>query len=131
MDSLKFCLLCIAALILIICIREYENKFALLIRMTVIIGITTASASIFSMIYAYIGNNYIVLSADSESSEIFTSMLKMTGISFLGCISSSLCRDSGENGLANTLEGICKLEIILLCLPIIDYITEKIQSILS
>jgi len=131
MDSLKYCLICIAAIILIICIREYENRFAIFIRIAASIGLAVASASMFSGIYVYISNNSSWLNINNESREIFTVMLKMTGISFIGCISSSICRDSGESGIATSLEGICKLEIILLCLPLIDIIIEKIQGVMG
>jgi len=131
MDSTKYILICITALFLILSIREYESKFATLLRIAVSIGIATVSASMFGAIYSYIRNNSSWLNINDDSREIFNVMLKTTGISFLGCISSSLCRDSGENGLANSIESICKLEIILLCIPVIDFITGKIQNVLG
>ena len=131
MDSLKYCFFCIAALILVISIREFENRFALFIRMAVSVCITTVCASMFATVFEYINNNALTVSIGEETAEIFSSMLKMTGISFIGCISASMCRDCGENGLASLLESVCKLEIIILCLPIIDSIVDKIQSILG
>ena len=130
MDTLKYCFICIIALMLIFCIREYESRFAFFLRIAVAIGFAAVCASMFSVLYEYINTNAVWVSASEESKEIFTVMLKATGISFIGCISSALCRDSGENGIANSLETFCKLEIIMLCLPIINIIIEKIQNII-
>ena len=130
MDSLKYSLIGITALMLILCIREYESRFALLLRIAVTVGLAFVSSSMLGVLYTYVKNNYSWLKMSEDSGRIFDIMLKTTGISFIGCICSGICRDSGESSIANSIESICKLEIILLCIPIIDFIAEKAQNIL-
>lgn len=130
MDSFKYCFICIAAVILIICIREYDNRSAHFIRLAVSIGVATVSISMFYTVFSYIKNNFLWINISSEHEEIFSVMLKMTGVSFVSSTVSSICKDSGEGGIAGALEVICKLETVLLCLPLIDIIMQKVQEII-
>ncbi len=131
MDSIKYSAVGIFALVIIIMLREYEGRFALFARMAFSVGASTVCIAMFSKIYEYISVKGSWISVSEEISDIFTVMLKMSGISFAGCICASICRDSGENGTATTVEMICKMEIILLCLPVIDMILNEIQSVIS
>lgn len=131
MDSFKYSAFCIVAVILIIFMKEYDGRFALLLRMAFSVSAAIACALMFGKVYEYIGSVESVLGLNDEGGEIFRVMLKTTGISFIGCICASICRDSGENGIAGTVETICKLEIILLCIPVINLIFEKIGEVLA
>lgn len=130
MDSLKYSLFVICALVLILCVKEYEGRFAVFLRLSATISTCLVCASLFIPIYDYINSNISLMNVSSENQKIFTTMIKSTGISFIGCIASTICKDSGEASLAGAVENVCKLEIILLCLPIIDIIMEKIQSVM-
>lgn len=130
MDSFKYCFVCIAAVFLIICVREYDSRSAHFIRLAVAIGTATISLSMFYTVFCYIKNNFLQINISSEHEEIFSVMLKMTGISFVTSTASRICKDSGENGIAGALEVICKLETVLLCIPLIDIIIEKVQGII-
>lgn len=130
MDSLKYSLFVICALVLILCVKEYEGRFAVLLRLSATISACIVCASLFIPIYDYISSNISLMNVSNENQKIFTTMMKSTGISFIGCITSAICKDSGEASLAGATENVCKLEIIILCLPVIDIIMEKIQGVI-
>lgn len=131
MDSMKYCAVCLVAVIMIIFIREYDGRFALLMRLAFSVTAAVAIAVMFGKIYEYMRAGEAILGLGGDGLAIFEVMLKTTGISFLGAVSASVCRDSGESGIASTVETICKLEIILLCIPVIDIIFDRIGEVIS
>lgn len=130
MDSIKYAAICIVAAVMIIFIKEYDGRFAMLMRIAFSVSAAIASVALFGKIFAYVKEGGNILGLAGESLAVFDVMLKSTGIAFVGCVASSICRDSGENGIAVTVETICKLEIIILCIPVIDMIIDKIQSVM-
>ncbi len=86
---------------------------------------------IFSEIYDYIKEGESLIGIYGDEGEIFKIMLKATGIAFIGSVSASLCRDSGEGGIASSVELVAKLEILILAIPVIEVIFEKIREVLS
>ena len=63
--------------------------------------------------------------------EYVSILLRGVGITLLGQITSDICRDCGDSTSANGVELIAKLEIVLLCLPLIDGIIECALKILE
>ena len=130
MDSTKYAAICIVAAVMIIFIKEYDGRFAVLMRIAFSVSAAIVSAALFGRIYSYVRDGGGILGIAGESLAVFDVMLKATGIAFVGCVASSVCRDSGEGGIATTVETVCKLEIIILCLPVIDMILDKIQAVM-
>ena len=130
MDSLKYAAVCIVAAVMIIFIKEYDGRFALLMRLAFSASAATACAVLFGRIFTYVRDGGALLGLGGDSLSIFNVMLKATGVAFAGCVSSSICRDAGESGIASTLETVCKLEIIILCIPVIDMIIDRIQEVI-
>lgn len=53
----------------------------------------------------------------SAQSEILLSVTKITMMGFLGQWGAQICRDSGENSVADKIETALKVMILLQCLP--------------
>ena len=49
----------------------------------------------------------------------YTSLFKALGIGMVGQFTAELCRDAGEPVLASRVEFFCKVEIVLLSLPLV------------
>ena len=58
-------------------------------------------------------------------------MLKALGIGIIVNTVSSICRDVGESSLGNGVELAGKIEILLICLPIIAETLSLIKELLS
>ncbi|MBE6677616.1 MAG: hypothetical protein E7597_02345 [Ruminococcaceae bacterium] len=56
--------------------------------------------------------------------QYFTLLLKAVGISLVCGVAADICRDFGEGSLANGVESAGKGAIILLSLPVAEYLLE-------
>ena len=61
----------------------------------------------------------------------FNSMLKALGIAFVGRFCADICRDLGEQTLANAVEGVGRVCIFALALPMIAEILGFASQVLS
>jgi stage III sporulation protein AD len=60
-----------------------------------------------------------------------TLMLKSLGIGLTVKITSDVCRDMGEESLAGALELAGRLEILLLCLPLMEEMLSLIREVMG
>jgi stage III sporulation protein AD len=58
-------------------------------------------------------------------------LLKALGVAFLTETAASVCRDSGETGLATWVEIAGKLEILLLSFPLIRTVMDTVTDMLG
>ena len=65
------------------------------------------------------------------TSEYAAIMLKGLGAAILTHICALTCRECGKSYLANTVELAGKLEILILCIPLIKRITETAIALLE
>ena len=56
-------------------------------------------------------------------------MVRAVGLAFLCKICADICRDCGENGLANGVENAGKIGILLLCLPMVRELLETASEL--
>ena len=66
-----------------------------------------------------------------SGSEIFSLLLKATGLAYIVDFASDLCRDAGETGNAKRLENAGKIAILALSLPVITGLFDKVKDIFS
>ena len=74
---------------------------------------------------------YELASIGELEGEYVSILLRGVGITILGQITADICRDCGDTSSANGVELIAKLEIVLLCLPLLDGIIECALKILE
>lgn len=115
------------ALITIIIIKQYKPEFALYISII-------AGAIILYLIIDKLEGIIDLLKSVSDksgvSSEFLTLLLKMTGIAFLAEFAISICKDSGENSIANKIEIGTKVVVISMSIPIISNLLDVILKLL-
>lgn len=58
-------------------------------------------------------------------------LLKMLGITFVAEFSSALCRDAGYQTIAQQIEVFAKLAVLVLGLPVVFSLLEKIKDFLA
>ncbi len=61
----------------------------------------------------------------------WSTVLRALGLAFLTETAASICRDSGEGGLAGWVEMAGKLEILLLALPLIRTVLDTVAALLG
>ena len=117
----------VIAVISILIIRHLKGELSFAVK-------AVAGAIIFGLIIVaaepVIDQTYSIFITE-ETAEYIGIMLKALGIVFLTHISSAVCKDCGENTLSVGVELAGKIEILLLCLPLIEkimgYLTEMIS----
>ena len=62
--------------------------------------------------------------------EIFTTMLKITGVAYIAEFGVLACKDAGENAIASKVELGGKVIMLGLCVPVVINLLELLSSIL-
>ena len=91
---------------------------------------------IFGMLVSSVGSAMLSLGNVVESvgglaEEAFLLMAKALGIAFVSKLCADACRDSGESALADGVEGVGRMGIVGLCLPMALGILEYAARILE
>ena len=115
------------AVIIIIIIKQYKPEFAIYISII-------AGAIILLMIMDKLESIIVLLKNISDksgvSNKFLTLLLKITGIAFLAEFAINICKDSGENAIANKVEIGSKIIIVSMSIPIISNLLEVIVKLL-
>jgi stage III sporulation protein AD len=61
-------------------------------------------------------------------SELARAALKVVGVSYIAGVCAELCRQVGEGGMARVIEGVGRVEILLLSVPYIIKIVELVTK---
>lgn len=127
MEIIKIIGIGLITLVITIILKEYRKEFAIY---PVLIGgmiILFFSLDIFENIINFINE----LSANSAiNNEFLKILLKITGISILIEYAVSICKDSGENAIANKIDLGGKVIIISMSIPIISSTMSTLTKLL-
>ena len=127
MDIIKIIGVGLISLIIIIIVRQYKPEFTLYDSLL-------AGALILIFIMDKIGGIIDLLTSLANKTAINNQFLllliKITGIAFLTEFAVSLCKDSGENAIANKVDMGGKVIIVSMSIPIISSLLETVIEIL-
>lgn len=126
MDILKIIGIGFVTLIITIILKEYNKNYA--IYSTLIGGaiIIFLSMDTLKTIIDFIKN----LSFKGYNYEFINLLLKITGIAILTEYAVSICKDAGENSVANKIDFGGKIVIISLSIPVISNSLETLTKLL-
>lgn len=113
----------LAIIIAFICmiIRNVKPEYSLLCQLC---GVILLIIYILSFTESVISSLRELISQGGIDSSFLEILIKALLLSVLTDIASSLCRDSGNNTLANTVELAGKTVIVILALPILKKLAE-------
>ena len=123
----KVSAIAVIAVTAILIIRQLKGELSFAVKVisaVLILGLTVASLE-------PVINDITSVFITETSSEYIRIMLKAAGIAFLTHISSSICKDCGENTLSVGVELAGKIEILILCLPLIEKIMGYLLEMIS
>ena len=110
-------------------LRTQRPEWAPLLRMAVTVVALGLTLSLASTVLGYVTELANATGGlDQEGGPI---LLKALGVAFLTEIAASVCRDSGETGLATWVETAGKLEILLLSFPLIRTVMDTVTDMLD
>lgn len=119
--------LAILAAVVCIILKQLRVEFAPFVR----IGATALILLLLLPFMEQVIGEFGDLIGNQAVEPYATVMLRALGISLLCRITSDVCRDAGEAGLASGVEMAGKLLILLLCLPLIRQILSYASEILE
>lgn len=127
MDSVKICLIAVTCVSLLVIVRQWKSDFLPLLRLGVALLFAFLIISAAAPVVAYL-RELTSLSGLSGYAEL---LLKALGIAVLTQCCAGLCRECGENVAAGGVELAGKVEILLLCLPLIGEILSTAKELLT
>ena len=108
-------------------LRELRAPLTLPIRAT----LSAALLGGVLLLYAPVLTQIQALFSQTGAAEYAEPLLRGVGIALVCELTALFCRDLGEGTLALGVESFGKLEILLLCLPLIDKILELAKELLQ
>lgn len=125
--TLKICALAFICTVVGVVIKQIKSEISFALKAAggvLIFGITLISLEpFFSFFYE--------LSGVGGTEEYIGIVLKSLGIAMIAHVCAGICRDAGEGGLAGGVELAGKIEILLLCIPLIRRILGYASEMIS
>ena len=110
-------------------LRAYKPEWAPFLRMAVTVVALGLTVALASTVLTYITE--LASATGALEGEEWSLLLKALGVAFLTETAASVCRDSGETGLATWVETAGKLEILLLSFPLIRTVMDTVTELLG
>lgn len=127
MDMTKLIGIGVSGAVAAIILKEYKPAFA------VIIGIIT-SAVIFFFSLTEISYIFDVIDTISQHLSLdnihIKTVIRIIGVSYLTCFGSEICRDAGQNAIAQKIDFAGKVIIIATSIPILISVLNLLTGIL-
>ena len=127
MTVLKLCMVALLMLASTTVIKEWKADFLPLVRIGAVVLFGILLLSSIEPLLTFFSD----LSTRAGASQYVEIILKGLGIVILTQICSDICKDSGEGTLAGHIETLGKLELLLLCIPLIEEILGTAERLLE
>ena len=127
LDTLKICAVALIAVFCFSVVRRVNSGFDMPLKLTasvVFFGMVTAVAI---PLFSYIGE----LVAQSELGEWQGLLFGAFGIALLSHITAELCRECGEASIGGYVELVAKVEILILCLPLVKELLGEVERLVG
>ncbi len=127
MDIIKITGIGLISLIIIIIVKQYKPEFAIYVSLM-------AGVLIFTLVFSKISDVISLLNSlvnkSSINGKFIALLIKITGIAILTEFAVSICKDSGENAIANKIDIGGKVMIVTVSIPIISSLLETVIKVL-
>lgn len=112
---------------MILLLREWRPSMAVPLRLGVVLLLTVASVGLFVPVVSRVR---ALLSLAPEGA-LTAPILRAAGVALISELSAGFCRDLGENSVAQALVLFGRLEILVLCLPLVDALIDIAGELLG
>ena len=129
MGWLKIGGIALTGLSALLILRSYKPEWAVFLRVAVTVVSLGLVLSLAGTVMSYVAELTSATGALEGAS--WGILLKALGLAFLTETAASVCRDSGEAGLATWVETAGKLEILLLSFPLIRTVMDTVAALLG
>ena len=126
MDIFKIGILAVITALVCVVLKRYNAEYAVCCG---ICGCIILTALVADGIYGIFGEFYKMAENAGINSEFIGIVLKITGISYIGQLTSEICRDAGEGAVATNVELCAKVIIMVVGMPVINSLFSVIASV--
>ena len=127
---MRACGIAILASVCLMVVGKLSGAYASVLRIGAALLIFGIFASALETVVGSLNEAVSFAEEGSFASRAFGLMLKGLGISFLGRLCSDVCRDCGEQTLANGVESVGKIAIFALAVPMLVEILSLAYELL-
>lgn len=125
-DIIKIIGIGFVTLIITIMLKEYKKDFAIYASLIGGMLIIFLMMDYLESIVGFVSNL-----ADDNNNAFILLLIKITGISILTEFATSICRDSGENSIANKVDLGGKIIVISMSIPVISATLNGLLGLLE
>lgn len=127
MTTLQLCMLAVTGVCAAMVVKQWKSDFLPLLRLALALLFAIAAVTTASPLVTYLSS---MMGRDGvgKYAEI---LMKALGIAVLTQCCAELCRECGESGAASGVELAGKVQILLLCLPLVNEILSVAESLLT
>ena len=127
MDTAEICAAGLAVTLLMALVRQWNPAFDLPMKLSAAILFITVLLGLASPLLTYV-RGLMEVTAVKPYAEI---LLRALGVAILCEIAGGICRECKETAVASFVEMAGRLEILILCLPLMEEILESVKGLLS
>lgn len=118
----------ICGLLLTVLLRDYNKTISIIVMLSAAIIIFLLVLDGLSGVFTYIAE---ISSGAESTAEYIKLMMKVLGITLISQFAADMCRDAGENTLANQTETAAKIIVVLMVLPLFEAVLNIITGLLE
>ncbi len=112
--------LCVSAAVICRIFDKTGREYGVMLSAAVSAVITLAAVTALAPLTDFIGKLYAYTGADEQYINI---LYKAVGVCFLTSLAAGICRDGGENTLAQGAETAGRITLALMALPLLEEIS--------
>lgn len=127
MEVVKIVMIGITGVLLALFLKESKPEYSVYLSLAVGICILGYAVGKLSYLFESIKKIQEFLPVDEKYVIV---LLKMTGATYIGQFSSSICKDAGYAAIAGQIELFVKLYLMVLSLPVLLALVETIHNFL-
>ncbi len=117
----------ILSVMMILLLREWRPGMAAPLRLGVVLLLAGAAVALLVPVVSRVKT---LLSFSSEG-ELAAPIMRAAGVALITELAAGFCRDLGENSVAEGLLLFGRVEILLLCLPLVDTLIDIAGELLA
>ena len=127
--SIKVCFYAVICTVTSVIIKQCRPEYAFLVRLASTVGMCAVAVSVALPIITYIKS--IFAGGLGDEFGYLGNVLKALGVAVLTQICADICRDLGEGSAASGVELIGRIEILLLCVPMLESVIVTVTEVLA
>ncbi len=127
MDTWKICGLALVAVVVFSVVRQMGRDFEVPMKLAAAVVFLGLILGIARPLMTYVRQ----MLTDGAVSEYAELLLAALGIAVLTGVCADICRECRETGIASYVELAGRLELLLLCLPLIRDILDSVSALLG